>query len=141
LPIAGNLETTTLVRTPFADLTDAQRRQVDALAVLILTALFADRQPTSVAVDGPTSPSDPGDIVGGFKRLPSKRAQDQGVSYLQINHAKGVTCKTLGAMFELFGRWRWQSVCTLVELVTGVRFTDREMRTMVATLRRTENDT
>jgi hypothetical protein len=130
LPIAGDL----YVRTLLADLTRAQCRQVDALAHLILTALFANAWPTSIALDGPTDPCDPGDIVGGFKRLPFKRAQARGVNYSQNIHAKGVACKTLGTMGELYGRWRWQAVRTLVELATGVRLTDREMQIAVKTM-------
>jgi hypothetical protein len=118
-----------LTRTPYADLNELERLQIDACADLIIGTMFADLWPTRVAVDGPESFSDGGDIVG-VRTLATRWSMKRGMTFDRAIHVLGVAGKALGIAEANYGQSRRRNIARLVEIVTGEPVSDKQLRTL-----------
>lgn len=129
LPIADTLRPPPLLiaglMTPLDRLPADKRRQINAAAHLIETALFAAGQPTRIERGGPYDLNDPGDVVGVERVRTAKGARDE-----REVHAKGVCGKLIGATIEIYGTPRIKIARTLARLVTGVTLTVDEVKAL-----------
>ena len=118
-PQVGPIEVQIL--TPLDRLPTEKRRQINAAAHLIETALFAASKPTRIERGGPHDLNDPGDVVGveRVRVRTDKGIRDDREAHAKKVHAKGVAGKILGATIELYGAPRIKIARTLARLVTG----------------------
>ena len=116
------------MRPPLDRLPTEKRRQINAAAHLIETALIAARWPTQIVVGGPHDLNDAGDVVGVERVRHVEAWRRKGVDYARLLHAKGVCGKLIGATNVLFSKPRVMVACTLTKMVTGVPLSFAEVR-------------
>jgi hypothetical protein len=115
--------------TPFFDLSAEERLQVDAAFEVIMAAIMTHFYPSRVAVIGPRGYDHPGDVVG-VSSIPSRRVLRRGISYDSIVHVRAVAARILNSMEHLYGGPRDWATILLVEAVTRVKLTRKEIRVL-----------
>jgi hypothetical protein len=117
------------ITTPFFDLSADERLQVNAAFDIIMAAVLTHFYPARVAIDGSRDFNNPSDVVG-VPRMPARRALDRGISYDTIVHVKAVAARVLNEMERIYGGPRDWATILLVEAVTKVKLTRKEIRVL-----------
>jgi hypothetical protein len=114
-----------------ANLTQAQIRQVDGVALVLVRAADAFQSPARFEVGEPSdAPAQPGDPVT-VRRIAVRRAYERGIGYKRMLRYKGAVVDTIREFEARFNHPCYGAATTLIEILSGARLTAREVRTLI----------